>query len=844
MAWKLYHNRQSVLPIDDVFALKLATRYAKAKVNAMYDKGSSFHHTASNNTDEEEIEKFARDDSRLDVADSKVKDMREAWQQLRAARGSCAEHTEQECTVGQRTAAARRRLRALPNYKSSAEPTLEYYTFSHDPAKSLLNGLSGGKNDQYVLDTKAFKKTDEWSFLFGGSADGRHAFATLQHFLGMKKKRSTAELAIHLTLVDVHPAPLARTLVVFALLQKILTAKANGDEGQYILLHATLFYMYNWHFMPDYFRDIFLRACHDLIQDLTNDAHTLLPFLHIDSQSLDAILTVLRYWSQPLNKSVARMMNDINASPVFDEIEGLPPLPGMGKKSRKPGPRKPNAYDDYEGEKDVFLLLPVLLPPKSLVSRHPAVAELTRTYATSSAPTAAAKAKKEVLKTWQLNPSIFVNGYTIDIPNPFNNIDGYAKAVKEFQLKSPPTFCSGSNSFDITAQYFEIVADAIEALRDGLKIEILLGDVISGVPRLLEGDLATRPDSFPKEYTRMWLSNVPDYTHGFLSTTIYLLRYLQPGQLAISNILLNSGVWRSMVDFCYSHALLHPIDFPRFLGCEVIYTRMQTWDEMALKAMPLPRQIHRLASKKELHDWLARLLLCILRNGEYRGAPTRVPMPANLGMFFHLLVHLCRVGFPAHWIGDFVQALVSNTLLTDARPYVGQLPITSEYIQQKNPVIKVNLSPWRANLEVIVASTKASLPFAVSLPPEFPTFADIFLYSARITPALLMPWMDTFSEFTNTLGMILYKPHGAVNGDSIAWSIAHIIDGRSTIKGAEAQIILSLEQVNIAKGEVSWRMSKQWYDKMRSEVWTMVIYRDDSHAAVTTPLPAAKWHKV
>jgi hypothetical protein len=97
----------------------------------------------------------------------------------------------------------------------------------------------------------------------------------------------------------------------------------------------------------------------------------------------------------------------------------------------------------------------------------------------------------------------------MDIPNPYDNIDGFAKAVKEFQLTKPPTFCAGESSFDISSQYFEMVADAIRTLHEGLKIEIIVGDVMSGIPRLLEGDMAPRPDTFPKKYTRMWLSNVP-----------------------------------------------------------------------------------------------------------------------------------------------------------------------------------------------------------------------------------------------------------------------------------------------------------------------------------------------
>ena len=72
----------------------------------------------------------------------------------------------------------------------------------------------------------------------------------------MKKKRNTGDLNVHITLVDIHPAPLARTLVVLSLLEKVMAARAKDDTEQHTLLQTTIFYVYNWLVMPAYCRDM------------------------------------------------------------------------------------------------------------------------------------------------------------------------------------------------------------------------------------------------------------------------------------------------------------------------------------------------------------------------------------------------------------------------------------------------------------------------------------------------------------------------------------------------------------------------------------------------------------
>jgi hypothetical protein len=138
--------------------------------------------------------------------------------------------------------------------------------------QSLMYGLFGSTTDQYRLDGNPdYTNQREWSFLFGGSGDGepsqfleifffssslaRHVFGTLIHLAHMSTRGGkNADFKVHLTLMDIHPAPLARILVIFSLLDQIRLSK---DSSKRVELHAALFYLYTSVLMPDY--------CHQML---------------------------------------------------------------------------------------------------------------------------------------------------------------------------------------------------------------------------------------------------------------------------------------------------------------------------------------------------------------------------------------------------------------------------------------------------------------------------------------------------------------------------------------------------------------------------------------------------
>ena len=66
------------------------------------------------------------------------------------------------------------------------------------------------------------------------------------------------KLKAHCTLIDVHPASLARVLVVLSLLGQILETRRNGDTTRGIELFATLFYVYTAMVMPTYCHQMYV----------------------------------------------------------------------------------------------------------------------------------------------------------------------------------------------------------------------------------------------------------------------------------------------------------------------------------------------------------------------------------------------------------------------------------------------------------------------------------------------------------------------------------------------------------------------------------------------------------
>ncbi|THH29292.1 hypothetical protein EUX98_g4875 [Antrodiella citrinella] len=342
----------------------------------------------------------------------------------------------------------------------------------------------------------------------------------------------------------------------------------------------------------------------------------------------------------------------------------------------------------------------------------------------------------------------------------------------------------------------------------------------------------------------MWLSNIPDYTHGLLNTAVYLAPSLddETDATVAANCLVNTGSWRNGDEFCYNYTLLLTADVPRFLGCRIM--EIDPWGLILLRRLPTPRPLHELASFEEFNYWLAKMLFCTLIPGTPSHVPIeRVNYPNNLKAFVDLLIHLHRVGFPAHWLSGILTAIVSDNLYSGATPYLGSLPIPSSERTKQVPRRKVNLRPWQAELENILAVSHEALAFPVTFPVGFALSPEEISFYSVEAPRHLFKYTTAanfYSPFISVMGLLFFKP-GAQSADQLAANVQDILEGKMGANGT-VQILTMVDTFDIQNGKIQWAMSREKVRMMRAEGWVMTPPRFDTCGSVVyQPFLTRSW---
>lgn len=274
--------------------------------------------------------------------------------------------------------------------------------------------------------------------------------------------------------------------------------------------------------------------------------------------------------------------------------------------------------------------------------------------------------------------------------------------------------------------------------------------------------------------------------------------------------------------------LLRVQDVPRYLGCRVL-KMSPAWDIINLAPNPLPRPLQELASRNELVSWLTSVFLSTVIPGKGSAQITSVRYPNNLVAFVELLIHLHSVGFPTHWLSDFLQSVLSDSLTTDVAPYTGKLPIPVSELFRRVPKRKVCLEPWLADLENILAMSYESLPFAFSAPSGFArSFSDIGLYETTLSPFLFNPAtsMDMLPPHVPVISLIFYKP-GSFSPEYLSSNLVQIVEGKKLAGQGELFVLTAVERFSKRDGVIRWRMSKKRMREMKMQKWVMISYRFD-----------------
>ncbi|KAI0357689.1 hypothetical protein OH77DRAFT_1502792 [Trametes cingulata] len=496
----------------------------------------------------------------------------------------------------------------------------------------------------------------------------------------------------------------------------------------------------------------------------------------------------------------------------------------------------------------------VCMPPKELRSRHPGFEKAWERVKSESGRMG--KATRQALAR-QVTRSLLTSTSTQDAnynnPKYHPGGDGYPDLkldafeapsfMADFDHRNSPDGAPvdlHTLTWDIASAFFEEVVAALKGLRGRVTVELICGGLSEELAKMrFKGDV-TRPPEFPRKYTRMWLSNVPDYTHGPMNMAVYIIPNLQDHEQAAvaCNCLLNMGVWEGGDDqYFYTYTHLLPKDIPRFLGCRIIRPQA-VMEILVMGAQPLPRPLTELASRDELTTWLTRVLFNTLITGHSRLPPNNVRLPHNLVAFFGLLMHLHRVGFPAHWLSDFLARVLSGRMVSDIAPYDGLWPI---------PVQDAERRVQSRAFENVIATAYYAIPFALAsaLPADFSRDPeDIQVYEAKLTATLpfKMNWdmfMGSSSPLEPTSRLLFYRPSVVTPKEVIA-RMPSIFEGR-TSPPPGSFFVLTAQELLQYQTRVRFRLSRRRVERMKSEKWCMLVYRNDDRLPATRPVPVADW---
>ncbi|TFK84364.1 hypothetical protein K466DRAFT_527460 [Polyporus arcularius HHB13444] len=537
-----------------------------------------------------------------------------------------------------------------------------------------------------------------------------------------------------------------------------------------------------------------------------------------------------------------RAMIEQNIDLLVDEMQKLI-MPGAKTQTR---------------EATWYKMLKVFVPPKELLARHPSfeVAWKQVKEKGEMATMSKHKAWAHIESEWKPNITIFDPSH--DDPHYFPNGDGYPDvSVDMFQIinqfhkfnirdKRKMAFLDDNQTaWDVCSEFFDNVAAALKTLGNRVTLEFICGGLSEELAKMrFKGDVA-RPKEFPRKYTRMWLSNVPDYTHGPMNMILYEIPNLQDDPLAAvsCNVLLNTGAWSGDEEYMHTYTLLESRDIPRYLACRVITCR-PVMEVLVLGTKPLPRPLTELATRDELTTWLTRVLFNTFIPGKSKPNPNNVRLPHNLVAFFGLLMYLHRAGYPGHWLAEFLTRVLSGRMVSDIAPYTGWYPIPVSERTRRVPSRAVRTDPWLVEFEMILATAYHALPFPVLLPADFSHDPDdMVVYEARVAPVQQFTTLPMLNEnpYEPRTHLLFFRAD-LVSAAGAIRNLPSLFEGSASPAPGTLFIMTAQEHVQYQEC-IRFRLSRRRVERMKKESarWSMVAFRSGTGVLATQPVTIGKW---
>jgi tetratricopeptide (TPR) repeat protein len=609
--------------------------------------------------------------------------------------------------------------RQLPRCKPILNLQPLWGMVGHDHLKSLITDkmaeVYGFRLQRAKADSNPMISTDSSNrtidLYLGGAGDGRHFLATLIELSKVASSPEHAKLPkIRFTFNDYKPHVFARNLVTFLLLEQLGQCKGSEEKAELV---TTIFFVYFCSAMPPY---VFLRLQSVIVQCIKwlqkdPELKATLEWVAIEEANFLTLIDVLRTWQQEIPDRYRAMdiLRAANNSPETDEV----------------------VESQFTAEKESYDETLFIRPMDGLKERD---SELLRLHErTHTDRRAMEELRKYILQTWAVNPTLFDAAVE---NNPTNVIEAYASPWHSYDYVSkvvPKKKREDASSLcEYYAPIFTAAAKASQRLSatSKLKVNFAIADIQQHMEELrFMGDNSTQSSDGENRFDCIHLSNVPDYLGMNFFTHVYATPLLKSHDAAYLtlNCLVCPTHWRSAADWDAESVLLRKKDdlarafnvayggFDDPLEHMMAMAPSSYWKWTPVTEIPLP--VETLLPKTTLVRWLYAMFFHIALPATRSdgselgyGIVAHIHKPLNLTAFLRLLIHLKTIGYPGHWLGQVLENVLKDNVVTSARP-PKECPGRVDQLYSSAQPQKLSVIPFLAEFSTIVAQFGSVLPF-------------------------------------------------------------------------------------------------------------------------------------
>ncbi|KAF8249159.1 hypothetical protein K440DRAFT_599286 [Wilcoxina mikolae CBS 423.85] len=623
----------------------------------------------------------------------------------------------------------------MPLYRPSLHEGLaEYFPQGHDTATAAIQYRDLLKRAREELPLSV-------SFFYGGVGDARHLYQQLHHIHAYSKEKGKPAAAdkFFFAVQDLKPHMIARNVIVFRLLHDLSIAQQK--ERSFLL--ASIWYVFACDIMPPYVHARITALMRTLIDSGTDNFG--IPWLRCDAKSSSEIRSVFRYW---LTREPSTRFDVEYAQTQL--IWGKDPsrlTRGVFKNISLKA-----EWDQYEASMLVFP------PPQIMKEEEPELASLIEINMRKPVAERKKDMSKYARKKWKTNFTLFqepewYNEWYISSSSPPPGVCDSLGTVEEIWNGATPyagkELAEDSPQLsivDLCMPFFQSCADVL------LNLDITVECRVDEVNHQLDSiryDTCSRSD-LPRTYDSIFLSNVPDYIGGHLSTVLHAIPLLKAGpQVGVSfvqsNIRVNvmcftEGLPRTFAEYTCLPSLASA---KAMLGLDRLTTKAQRDEEaewenhvpwMSLSSANrwvLSHASETLPGKSLFIRWLTQMFfkLAMPVPKDIMNPGSRINQPLTLSTFIRLCIFLVTDRrIPAHWVGGIMDSILTGSITTYARPQIKSPLEMKEVSYHLSPSAITKSESKLHHLDVFIPELRSLLiryfpilpfPLFTPLPPRF-----------------------------------------------------------------------------------------------------------------------------